>query len=65
MLNRRLHRVIISGITGIVLFSIAGAWLLISRTSLFFALWHLTYCLRTYFAYYFTVRNASEIVEKK
>ena len=37
MLNRRLHRVIISGITGIVLFSIAGAWLLISRTSLFFA----------------------------
>ena len=35
MLNRRLHRVIISGITGIVLFSLIGAWLLISRTSLF------------------------------
>ena len=37
MLNRKLHRIIIGGITGIVLFSIAGAWLLISRTSLFFA----------------------------
>ena len=37
MLNRRLHRVIISGITGIVLFSVIGAWLLISLTSLFFA----------------------------
>ncbi|MDH6357502.1 HAMP domain-containing sensor histidine kinase [Parabacteroides sp. PF5-9] len=37
MLNRRLHRVIISGIAGIVLFSIAGAWLLISRTSIFLA----------------------------
>lgn len=37
MLNRRLHRVIVGGITGIVLFSVAGAWLLISGISLFFA----------------------------
>lgn len=37
MLNRRLHRVIVGGITGIVLSSVAGAWLLISQTSLFFA----------------------------
>lgn len=37
MLNRRLHRIIVGGITGIVLFSIIGAWLLISQTSLFFA----------------------------
>lgn len=37
MQNRRLHRIIVGGITGIVLFSIAGAWLLISQTSLFFA----------------------------
>lgn len=37
MLNRRLHRTIVSGITGIVLFSIAGAWLLIGKISLFFA----------------------------
>ncbi|MDR2917122.1 MAG: HAMP domain-containing histidine kinase [Tannerella sp.] len=37
MLNRRLHRIIVGGITGIVLFSIAGAWLLVSRTSFFFA----------------------------
>ena len=35
MLHRRSHRLIIIGITGIVLFSIAGAWLLISRISLF------------------------------
>ena len=34
---RRSHRIIIGGITGIVLFSVAGSWLLISRTSLFFA----------------------------
>lgn len=38
MLNRRLHRIIISGIIGIVLCSLAGAWLLISGTSLFFTL---------------------------
>lgn len=37
MLNRKLHRVIIVGVTGIVLSSVIGAWLLISRTSLFFA----------------------------
>lgn len=37
MLNRRLHRIIIGGITGIVLCSIAGAWLLISEISLFVA----------------------------
>jgi len=37
MQNRRLHRIIIGGITGIVLFSITGAWLLISGISLFFA----------------------------
>lgn len=37
MLNRKLHRVIIVGVTGIVLSSVVGAWLLISRTSLFFA----------------------------
>lgn len=37
MLNRRLHRIIVGGITGIVLFSVIGAWLLISQTSLFFA----------------------------
>ena len=37
MQNRRLHRIIVGGITGIVLFSMTGAWLLISRVSLFFA----------------------------
>lgn len=37
MLNRKLHRIIIVGVTGIVLSSMVGAWLLISRTSLFFA----------------------------
>lgn len=37
MLNRRLHRTIVGGITGIVLFSVIGAWLLVSLTSLFFA----------------------------
>lgn len=37
MLNHRLHRSIVIGITGIVLFSVAGAWLLVSQTSLFFA----------------------------
>ncbi|MDR2919233.1 MAG: HAMP domain-containing histidine kinase [Tannerella sp.] len=37
MLNRRLHRIIVGGITGIVLLSVAGAWLLISGTSVFFA----------------------------
>lgn len=37
MLNQRLYRIIVSGITGIVLFSVVGAWLFISRTSLFFA----------------------------
>ena len=37
MLNHRLHRSIFIGITGIVLFSVAGAWLLVSQTSLFFA----------------------------
>lgn len=37
MLKRRSHRIIICGITGIVLFSMTGAWLLVSRTSLFFA----------------------------
>ncbi len=37
MLNRRLHQIIVGGITGIVLFSIAGAFFLVSRTSLFFA----------------------------
>ena len=37
MLNRRLHRSIVGGITGIVLFSVAGAWLLVSGTSFFFA----------------------------
>lgn len=37
MLNHRLHRIIVGGITGIVLLSIIGAWLLISQTSLFFA----------------------------
>ncbi|MDL2255957.1 HAMP domain-containing histidine kinase [Parabacteroides sp. OttesenSCG-928-K15] len=37
MLNRRLHRIIVGGITGIVLFSIAGAWLLVSETSFTFA----------------------------
>jgi len=37
MLNRRLHRIIVAGITGIVLFSVTGAWLLTSGTSLFFA----------------------------
>lgn len=36
MLNHRLHRIIAGGIIGIVLFSVAGAWLLVSRTSLFF-----------------------------
>lgn len=38
MLNRKLHRVIIGGVTGIVLSAIAGAWFLTSRTSLFLAL---------------------------
>ncbi|WP_347396223.1 sensor histidine kinase [Parabacteroides leei] len=37
MLNRRLHRIIVGGITGIVLSSVIGAWLLVSQTSLFFA----------------------------
>lgn len=37
MLNRKLHQIIIVGVTGIVLSSMVGAWLLISRTSLFFA----------------------------
>ncbi len=37
MLNRRFHRIIVVGVTGIVLFSVAGAWLFVSRTSLFFA----------------------------
>lgn len=37
MLNRPLHRTIVGGVTGIVLFSVAGAWLLISRISFFFA----------------------------
>lgn len=37
MLNHRLHRTIVGGITGIVLFSVIGAWLLVSLTSLFFA----------------------------
>ena len=37
MQNRQLHRIIVGGVTGIVLFSVTGAWLLISRTSLFFA----------------------------
>lgn len=35
--KRRLHRIIAGGITGIVLFSAAGAWFLTSGTSLFFA----------------------------
>lgn len=37
MLNYRSRRIIIGGVTGILLCSIAGAWLLISQTSLFFA----------------------------
>ena len=37
MQNHRLHRVIVGGITGIVLCSVIGAWLLVSRISLFFA----------------------------
>lgn len=37
MLNHRLHRSIVVGVTGIVLFSVVGAWLLVSLTSLFFA----------------------------
>lgn len=37
MRNRRLHQTIVGGITGIALFSVAGAWLLTSRTSLFLA----------------------------
>ncbi|MDH6533897.1 sensor histidine kinase [Parabacteroides sp. 52] len=37
MPNRRLHRILMGGITGIVLFAIAGAWFLVSHTSLFFA----------------------------
>lgn len=38
MLNRRLHRIILGGITGIVLFSVVGAWLLVSRISFFWLL---------------------------
>ncbi|MDL2278962.1 sensor histidine kinase, partial [Parabacteroides sp. OttesenSCG-928-G07] len=37
MLNRRLHRIIVSATIGIVLCSVVGAWLLFSRTSLFVA----------------------------
>lgn len=37
MLNRQLHKIIWAGITGIVLFSVVGAWLLIKEISLFFA----------------------------
>lgn len=57
MLNRRLHRIIIGGITGIVLFSLIGAWLLISRTSLF------CFCLYLYdhsFGYYADKENGQD-----
>ncbi|MDH6304541.1 signal transduction histidine kinase [Parabacteroides sp. PF5-5] len=37
MIYNRLHRFIVAGITGIVLCSVAGAWFLVSGTSLFLA----------------------------
>lgn len=35
MIYNRLHRIVVGGIIGIVLFSVAGSWFLISRTSFF------------------------------
>lgn len=37
MACNRLHRIIVGGVAGILLFCIAGAWFLVSGTSLFFA----------------------------
>lgn len=48
MLNRPLHRSVVGGIIGIVLFSVAGAWLLISGISLTLAL--LCLCIIILFA---------------